>query len=48
MYLEDGRLTQSLNYMEWACDLNPKNILCQKLKSIIAKKIDPYAPQDII
>ena len=43
MYLEDGRLSQALNYMEWAYDLNPKSMLCLKLKNIIAKKVDPYA-----
>jgi hypothetical protein len=48
MYLEDGRLSQALNYMEWACDLNPKCLLAKKLKNIIAKKIDPYAPEDFI
>ena len=48
MYLEDGRLVPALNYMEWACDLNPQSILCKKLKNIISKRIDPYAPEDYI
>lgn len=45
MYLEDGRTSQALNYMEWACDLNPKSVLSKKLRNIIAKKLDPYAPE---
>lgn len=48
MYMEDGRLSQALNYMEWACDLKPKSILCRKLRNIIAKKVDPYAPDEYI
>ena len=48
MYLEDGRSSQALNYMEWACDINPKSILCQKLKNIVAKKVDPYAPEELV
>ena len=48
MYLEDGRSSQALNYMEWACDINPRSILCQKLKNIVAKKVDPYAPEELV
>lgn len=48
MYLEDNRLSQALNYMEWACDIVPDSILCKKLRNIIAKKIDPFAPEEPI
>ena len=48
MYLEDGHLSQALNYMEWACDLSPKNIVTRKLKNLIARKLDPFAPEEPI
>lgn len=48
MYLEEGRLTLALNNIEWACDLNPNSLLCLKLKNIIAKKVDPYSPEEPI
>ena len=47
MYLEDGRIAQALNYMEWACDINPSNGLGIKLKNIIARKLDPYCLEEI-
>lgn len=44
MYLEEGRLKQALNYIEWALDINPHSLLSQHLKHVIYKKIDPYFP----
>ena len=35
MYLEEGRLKQALNYIEWALDINPDNLISKKLKNVI-------------
>lgn len=48
MYLEEGRLKQALNYIEWALDINPGDSLSQKIRFVIARKIDPYAPEDYV
>lgn len=47
MYLEDGRLKQALNYIEWALDINPHSLVSQQLRNVIQKKIDPYFPLDL-
>jgi tetratricopeptide (TPR) repeat protein len=48
MYLEDGRLKPALNNIEWALDINPGSLVSQRLKNVISKKIDPYAPGDLL
>lgn len=35
MYLEEGRLKQALNYIEWALDISPHNFISKKLKNVI-------------
>lgn len=47
LYLQEGKLRHSLNEVEWALDIRVHAPLCQQLRNLLSRRLNPYAVSEI-
>lgn len=48
LHLQEGKLRHALNEAEWALDLRVHGALCQQLRNLLARRLNPYAVSEIL
>ena len=48
LYLQEGKLRHSLNELEWALDLRVHAPLCQQLRNLVNRRLNPYAVSELL